>query len=184
MQLIEVENFEMRITEEFFLAKPLRQLYNKYYEKDNEKFMEYISVIYHYTDPRSSYSYIIDDDERLQEIVIQEGLSKGFKLTKELQECIECYKTHVITLSYRLLQSTKIAIDKLSNYLEKIDFNEKDNNGKPVYTISTLTQAIRQIPQLSKDLLEAEKIITKEIEETGRVRGTAEKSFFDDGIKF
>jgi hypothetical protein len=33
-------------------------------------------------------------------------------------------------------------------------------------------------------LLEAEKIITKEIEETGRVRGTTEKSFFDDGIKF
>ena len=31
--------------------------------------MEYLSVIYHYADPRSSYSYVIDDDERLQEIV-------------------------------------------------------------------------------------------------------------------
>lgn len=184
MHLIEVENFEMRITEEFFLAKPLRELYNKYYEKDNERFMEYLSVIYHYADPRSSYSYIINDDERLQEVIIQEGLSKNFKITKELQECIDCYKTHVITLSYRLLQSTKKAIDKLSDYLEHIDFNEKDNNGKPVYTISSITQAIKQIPQLSKDLVEAEKIITKEIEETGRVRGTTEKSFFDDGIKF
>ena len=91
----------------------------------------------------------------------------------------------MITLSYKLLQSTKIAIDKLSNYLEKIDFNEKDNNGKPVYTISTLTQAIRQIPQLSKDLLEAEKIVTKEIEETGRARGGNEnKAVFEDGISF
>lgn len=185
MHLIEVENFEMRITEEFFLAKPLRELYNKYYQKDNDKFMEYLSVIYHYADPRSSYSYIIDDNERLQEIVVQEGLSKGFKLTKELQECIECYKTHVITLSYRLLQSTKIAIDKLSNYLEKIDFDERDDKGKAVYTISSITQAIRQIPQLSKDLLEAEKIITKEIEENGRARGGNEnKAVFEDGINF
>ena len=78
-----------------------------------------------------------------------------------------------------------IAIDKLSNYLEKIDFDERDDKGKAVYTISSITQAIRQIPQLSKDLLEAEKIITKEIEENGRARGGNEnKAVFEDGINF
>ena len=108
MHLIEVENFEMRITEEFFLAKPLRELYNKYYQKDNEKFMEYLSVIYHYADPRSSYSYIIDDDERLQEIIVQEGLSKGFKLTKELNEMLK--------EATKIIGTTETSIIKIALY--------------------------------------------------------------------
>lgn len=152
MHLIEFENYEIRPAEEFFLVKPLRDLYVKYHDSDWDKFMQYVSLIYHYADPRSSYSYIVDDGERLSEIIAQEDLGKNFKLTKELKECIEIYKKHVITLSYKLLQSSKTAVDKLSKYLEKIDLNERDNNGKPVYTVSTITQAIRQVPQLARDL--------------------------------
>lgn len=184
MHLIEFENYEIRPTEEMFMIKPFRDLYMKYYEKDWDKFMQYISFIYHYVDPRSSYSYIIEDEERFDEIVEQEGLPKNFKITKEIGECIECYKKRVVTLSYKLLQSTKIAIDKLSKYLENIDFDERDYKGKAVYTISSITQAIRQIPQLAKDLSDAERTVAKEIEESGRAKGTQDKSFFDDGISF
>lgn len=144
--------------------------------------MQLVSFIYHYADPRSSYAYIVDDDERFEEIVRQEGLPDKFKITKELQECIDSYKLRVITLSYKLLQSTRIAIDKLSDFLQSIDFAERDEKGKAVYTISSITQAIRQIPQLSKDLIEAEKVISKEIAESGRAKGSQEKTFFDDGI--
>lgn len=183
MHLIEFENYEVRPTEEFFMIKPLRDLYTKYHEKDWEKFMQYVSFIYHYADPRSTYAYIVDDDERFNEIVQQEDLPKNFKITKEIQECIDHYKLRVITLSYKLLQSTRVAIDKLSDFLRNIDFDERDDKGKAVYTISSITQAIRQIPQLSKDLIEAEKIITKEIEEGGKARGGNErKHLFEDGI--
>lgn len=76
-----------------------------------------MSFIYHYADPRSTYAYIVDDDERLEEIIKQEGLSEKFKITKEIQECIDTYKKRIVTLSYKLLQSTRIAVDKLSDYL-------------------------------------------------------------------
>ena len=145
--------------------------------------MQMASVIYFYADPRSSYSYIIDDQERLNEIIIQEGLPSNFTLSPKLLEAIECYKKHVITSSYKLLQSTKVAINKLSDFLENVDLNEKDEKGRIVYTISSITQAIKQIPQLSKDLLEAERIVTKEIEEAGRARGGSEtKTIFEDGF--
>ena len=183
MHLIEFENYEIRPTEEFFMIKPLRDLYTKYYEKNWEKFMQYISFIYHYVDPRSTYAYIVDDKERFDEIVKQEGFSDKFKITDEIQECIDVYKKRIVTLSYKLLQSTRIAVDKLSKYLEDIDYSERDDKKKPVYTISSVTQAIKQIPQLAKDLIETERIVTKEIEESGRVRGGYEKSLFDDGIK-
>ena len=80
MHLIEFENYEVRPTEEFFLIKPLRDLHSKY--KDNyEKFMQLVSFIYHYSDPRSSYAYIVDDDDRFEEIIRQEGLPSNFKIT-------------------------------------------------------------------------------------------------------
>lgn len=183
MHIINFDNFQITLTEEAMLIKPIRDLWNADKSRNKEKFLQMASVIYFYADPRSSYSYIIDDQERLNEIIIQEGLPSNFTLTPELQAAIDCYKKHVITSSYKLLQSTKVAINKLSDFLENIDLTERDDKGRIVYTISSITQAIRQIPQLSKDLLEAERIVTKEIEETGRARGGSEsKTLFEDGF--
>ena len=139
MHILEYENYEVKPTEEFFMIKPLRDLYTKYYEKDWEKFMQYISVIYHYADPRSSYSYIVDDDDRLSEIILQEGLPKDFKITKELRECIDKYKLRVITTSYELLQSTRRAVHKLSKFLDDINLNERTEKGGAVYSLSSIT---------------------------------------------
>jgi uncharacterized protein YoxC len=119
----------------------------------------------------------------LQLIIEQEGLPKNFKLDKQLEAAIECYKTHIITTSSLLLESTKIAVEKVREFLKNVDLNEEDDKGKPKYTINSITTAIKQIPQLAKDLAEAEKAVAKEIEETGRARGGNEsKKAFEDGI--
>lgn len=58
-----------------------------------------------------------------------------------------------------------------------------DDKGKPLYTISSVTTAIKQIPQLAKDLMEAEKAVSKEISEQGRARGgNSNKTLMDDGV--
>jgi len=116
-------------------------------------------------------------------IIEQEGLPTDFKLTKELIEAIECYKSHTKTTSSLLLDSTKIAVEKVRQFLRDVDLNEVDDKGKPKYTINTITTAIKQIPQLAKDLTEAERAITKELEEVGRARGGNEsKKAFEDGV--
>ncbi len=92
------------------------------------------------------------------------------------------YKKHVITSSYLHLQDTRIAIDKVREFLRNVDLNATDDKGKPLYTINSITTAIKQIPTLAKDLQEAERIISKEIEEEGRARGGFTKKLFEDGI--
>lgn len=182
MHIIEYNNYEIKPTEEAFLIAPIRKLYNSDKTKTKEKFMQLMSVLYFYSDPRSSYNYIIDDNERLKEIIIQEGLPTTFKIDKTLQEAIDIYKKHTITSSYLLLQDTKIAIDKVREFLRNLDLTALDDKGKPLYTINSVTQAIKQIPQLSKDIIEAERVVTKEIEEQGRARGSKDKTLMDDGI--
>lgn len=183
MHIVKFDNFEISLTEEAFYIKPIRDLFNADKTKNKEKFLQQMSIIYFLVDPRSSYSYIIDDEERFNEIKIQEGLPKEFKIDKKLQDAIDTYKKHIITTSYLLLQDTKVAVDRVRQFLRNIDLNAVDDKGKPVYTINSVTTAIKQIPQLAKDLAEAEKMITKEIEEQGRARGGNEKkTLMDDGI--
>lgn len=182
MHLIEYDNYQIKPTEEALLIGPIRKLYNNDKSKGKSKFLQMMSIIYFYADPRSSYNYITDDEERLKEILIQEGLPKDFKIDKTLQEAIDIYKKHVITTSYLLLQDTRVAIDKLREFLRNINLTDTDDKGKPLYTISSVTQAIKQIPQLAKDIMEAERVVSKEIAEQGRARGGGDKTLMDDGV--
>ena len=184
MHIIEYNNYTIEPTQEAFLIKPIRDLFNKDKSKTKEKFLQQMSVLYFYADPRSTYNYIVDDEERLQAIIEQEGLPKDFKITEDLDKALQEYKKHTITTSYLLLQDTKIAVDKVRQFLREVDLTAVDDKGKPLYTINSITQAIKQIPQLSKDLLEAEKIVSKEIEEQGRARGGNNNTLFEDGISF
>ena len=48
--------------------------------------------------------------------------------------------------------------------------------------IKNIASTVSMIPKLVKDLSEAEKAVTKEIEEAGRARGGNAKKLMEDGI--
>ncbi len=181
MKLLEFKDYRLNISDEAFLVKPIRRLFNADRSVNKENFFKQMSYLYFMIDPRSDYSYIIDDDERAQAIIEQEGLESKFKPSKELLEAMEIYRKLTTTSSTMLLQDTRIAVDKVRQFLRDVDLNATDDKGRPIYTVSSVTTAIKQIPQLAKDLMETEKLVTKEIEEQGRARGGNEKKkLFED----
>lgn len=183
MHLVELVNYEVVPTQECFLIRPLRQLFNADKSKNKEKFMQQLSVVYFMADPRSSYNYITNLEDRLEMIKEQEGLDKSFKIDDKLSEAIECYKKHTMTTSTLLLEDARTAVDKVRQFLREVNLDEVDDKGKPKYTINSITSALKQIPQLAKDLQETEKTVTREIEEVGRARGGNErKKAFEDGL--
>ena len=95
---------------------------------------------------------------------------------------MDIYKKTTQTSSSLLLEDTRLAIDKLRQFLKDVDLNKCDDKGKPVYPVNTITSTIKQIPDLAKSLVEAEKAVNKEIIEEGRARGGNNKTLFDDGI--
>lgn len=185
MKLIRYENYTLDISEEAYLVGPIRKLYTQDKTKSKEVFFKQMSLLYFIYDPRSNYAYIANEKDRIKEVEAQEGIDKKSSKkywTKEFKEAIEVYKKLNITSSSKLLNSTRIAIDKLSNFLETVDLKDEDEKGKPKYAVNSITTAIKQIPQLAKDLAEAEKVLTKEIEEQSKARGNSEMSLFDAGI--
>ena len=97
-------------------------------------------------DPRSSYNYILNEDDRFKLVLEQEGLPADYKIDKKLQSAMDAYKEHTLTSSYLLLQDMKIAIEKVREFLRDVDLTLLDDKGKPVYTINSVTAAIKQIP--------------------------------------
>lgn len=183
MKLINFKNYQIEIADEALLVKPIRDLYNKDNSSNKEDFITQCSIIFFMADPRSSYNYIVDERERFEEIKKQEGLSKSYKITKDLQAAIDAYKKSVHTTSSLLLEDAKMAVDKVRKFLREVDLTLTDDKGKPVYTINTITSALKMIPQLAKDITETERLVTKELEEASRMRGGEKgKSLFEEGF--
>lgn len=182
MKLIKFENYTLNISDEAYLIRPIRKLFNKDRTVNKEKFFQQMSILYFMVDPCSTYMYIIDEKERFKEILKQEGLPGDYKISDELQEAMDIYKKHCETSSTLLLNDTRIMIDNLRKYLRGLDFEEKDDKGRPIYPINQVTSAIDKIPELVEKLSKAEKTIQKELQEEGKVRGGAEKGIFEDGI--
>jgi hypothetical protein len=182
MHILEFENYEVRPTEEAFMIRPIRKLYNSDRSKGKEKFLQMMAVLYFLTDPRSTYNYILDDEDRLKAIIEQEGLPSNFKIDGDLQEAIECYQKHCITTSSLLLQDTKIVIDKMRQTLKGIDFTEMEEKDK-VNAVKTVASITAMLPKIIKDVNEAEKAVNSDLEEVGRARGGNEsKSLLEDNI--
>lgn len=181
MKLVRIVNYKLEIEEELLLLKPFKELYKADKSKEKSKFFDFLTIVYYTYDPRSDYNYITNEEERLKEVCVSNGLDVPKFNQKEL-DCIELYKQLTTTISSALLKSTRVAIGKVQEFLENLDMYATDDKGKPLYGINTVTSAIKQIPSLVKEVLEAEKVVAKEIEESGRARGGNNKKLFEDGI--
>ena len=181
MKLIKYENYQVLPTEELFLLKAFRSIFNKDKTKNKEHFMEVLSVVYFVYDPRSTYADIFDENERLEAVLEQEGLSGSFKITPEIRDAIEVYKQVTTTTSQKLLDSMRKSIAKIGEFLETVNLKEVDDKGKAVYNVAQIVQATDKIPQLAKKLIETEKIVNAEITEQGRMRGGEEQAHVFEG---
>lgn len=181
MKLVRIVNYKLEVEDELLLLKPFKELYKSDKSKEKSKFFDFLTIVYYTYDPRSDYNYITNEEERLKEVCISNGLETP-KFTQKELDCIELYKQLTTTISSALLKSTRVAIGKVQEFLENLDMYATDDKGKPLYGINTVTSAIKQIPSLVKEVLEAEKVVAKEIEEAGRARGGNNKKLFEDGI--
>lgn len=180
MKLIQVENYELKVADEALLVRPIRRLFNMDRSKGKEAFYRQMSVLYFVYSPTSNYSYIIDEKERLSEVLAQEGI-KDFHNTAEFKEAVEVYKKLTKTSSSELLNDVKVAVDKVREVLKEVDFSALDEKDK-VNALKTVTSVVSMIPKLVKDLSEAEKAVTKEMEEQSNARGSQELTIFDNDI--
>ena len=181
MKLIKIENFSLQVADEALLIKPIRKLYNQDRSASKEQFYRQMSYLYFMVDPRSTYSYILNEEERAKEIIAQEGLDKDFKPSPLLQEAMEVYKKHTVTPSQELLNAALRAAHTVSEFLMKPDILEQeDDKGKPKYQVSSITAALKNVEGIVSSLQNLQRKVESELTEQSKARGSQELTIFDE----
>lgn len=181
IKLFRYEGFRVTVSEEALTLKPFKEIWDRDKSKSKETALSELALIYFFSDPRSDYQIYYDKDERLSHIIEDLGLNSKWKPDKKVKTAIEFYESFK-SVSALLLEDTRMLVDKLRKYLREIDFNEKDDKGKPIYPANMLTSTVKQIPDLIRTLEEAERVLNSEAIESSKMKGNKEKSILDDGI--
>ena len=179
MKLLKYEGYNLTFEPEILTLKVFKRLFMRDKTKDKSRFLQELGYIYFMLDPRSDYMYITDNEERSKAIIEGEGLPDTWKVDSSLQDAMDYYKSFRPT-SALLLEDTRIAVDKLREALRSINLTDVDDKGRPIYTLNTIVSTIKQVPSLVKDLDDAERAIAKEIVQNDKIRGSAEKSMYED----
>lgn len=181
MKLIKYEDFQIKLSDEAFLVRPIRRLFNADRSERKEQFWRQMSFMYFMVNPASSYSYILDMDERAAEIIRQEGLPEDFRPSEMLREAMETYRKMTITPSQNLLDASLVAANTVSKKLRDPNIlNEVDDKGKPKHTISEITRSLRDVEGIVASLQHLQKKVEQELEEQGgKARGTQELTVGD-----
>lgn len=177
MKLIKVENYQLSVSDEALLVKPIRKLWNQDRSEKKERFYQQMAVLYYVYSPSSNYTYIIDEQERMKEVLEQEGI-QDFKPTPEFKEAVEIYKKLNQTPESLLLEDTYVFIDKSRKELRDIDYEGLDPKDK-INTMKTGMSIVALIPKLMVDLSKAKQAVDKELEDQGKARGQQELTVGD-----
>lgn len=184
MKLLKYENYQVTPSEELFLVKAFRVLYEKDTSETKDTFMDQLSFIFFVYDPRSSYADIFDESERIDRVIVEEGLSKKFRNpSKELTKAIERYKELTVTTSQKLLDSMRKAVARLGEFMENFNPYDAEDGLKQAQAAKQLSAIANDVPVLAKKLMETEKLVESEITEVTRIRGGQETAHaYEDGI--
>jgi len=171
----------VKLADEAFLVRPIRRLFHLDRSERKEQFWRQMSYLYFVVSPASSYSYILDPEERAKAVIEQEGLPADFKPSELLIEAMQIYRKLTITPSQKLLESSLVAADTVSKFLSDPTILEKtDDKGRPLYQISSVTAALKNVEGIVSSLQTLQKKVEQELQEDeGKARGTQELTIGD-----
>lgn len=185
MKLFKLKDWVLTVDDSAWALLPFKKILKRDKSRTKEMALKEMLFVYYYTDIKSDYLIISNDEEREIEIIKDIGLPEDWKLDAVMQEAIDFYNERSLTVISKLFKNTLKAANDISEYLTKTDvlLNERDDKGKPVNDIGKLTMAITKVKGIMQDLKAAEKEVIKEQEELeGRKKGSREMGMFEYGL--
>lgn len=181
MNLFEIVNNVVTFSPQALLITPFKKIWDADKSKDKANATLTLAFIYYMADERSDFMHILDTDDRIAEIKQFLDMPKSFTgKTKEITRAIHYYEKLSETTSTRLLQSTRLVLQKISEFLDNINMDERDpRTNKPVHDIGKITSSVEKIPKLVKAINQIEEEVIKE-KELKAQNGNKTNAMFED----
>lgn len=183
MKLFDLFNNQVVISEEAYLLKPFKVIWDRDKSKNKDKALAELGFIYFMEDFKSDFSDIVDESEREAEVKESIGLDPSWKEDKVIAAAREFYRKRSEEITpLLLLKDSKIVIDKMREYFREVDFLALDDKGRPVYDIDKLARVIERSGNILENLNKLETMIKKEVQSKKDRVGSKQKAIMEDGI--
>jgi hypothetical protein len=187
MKLFEMVDYNLVVQDEVWGLIPFKKILKKDKSRNKETAMKEMLFIYYYSDIRSDYMYIPDDNIRKTEIKKDVGLPADWEIDETVKEAIAFYESKSVSPIAKLYKSSLKASDDISKYLSKTGelLDERTANGSTVTTLAVITSSLKSVPIIMKDLKAAYKeVLSEQKEMEGRTKGSRTMSVFEDGLDY
>ena len=167
-------------TPEILLIKEFKKLYTEDKSKDKNllfKQLTYIVLAISWDSPYSQYS----ETERHNEALNDSGLTeKEFNNPDFRAACRKFQELQNSSESIKMLNAARSAADQFVDYFENIvDLNERDANGKPIFTAEKVMKEMTMINKVHQELMDLEARVKKEMSEQSQIRAGAVEGYMD-----
>jgi hypothetical protein len=178
-KIFDIVNGEVIITAEALAIPAFKTIWDNDKSKSKGKATDEIKYVAFLCDHfKSPYR---DFPEYEKEAIIIKDVFKDaeWKPGKEVKAACEKYTEMTDTAILRLLRASRSAVDKLAEYLETVDFNKLDMNGKP-YSARDVVFNLGNIGNLVKSLNVLETAAKREQIDITKIQGGTEIGYFED----
>lgn len=185
MIVFEIKDWELHIDPIAWGYKPFEAILKRDKTKGKQIALKEMQFIYNFADIKSDFMYLTDEEERAKEIRDDVGLPEKWKMDATMQVAVDFYKERSVTITGELYAAALCSASDVSDYLKetKALLKERDDKGKPVNSLSSITTALKQVPIIMKDLKSAYTELIKEKEIAGsKSSGSKQHGFFEDGL--
>lgn len=184
MNLFEIIQNNVTFSPQALMIVPFKEIWDRDESKEKSQANLELAFIYYMADERSDFMHLLDIDERIEEIKNFIGLPESFSgKDKVVTRAIHYYEKASETTSTKLLKSTRLVLQKISEFLDNIDMNERDQrSNKPIHDIGKITASVEKIPKLIKAINQIEKEVINERELKAQSGNRSQAMFEDMGI--
>lgn len=159
--------------------------YNKgpddYDGRRRERAFKEFTYVYLMYDYASTYAELDEKDRHIYSLR-SARLPQDYVISKEMKALIEMYKKEQAktSLSLSLLIKVRESAHKLGGYFDKVDFEEKDEQGKLVYDIRQYMNTVKELGNVLEGLHKLEQQVKSELNADTRLYGGSKKGIRED----
>lgn len=168
-------NKQLEINEpEIFLVREFKALL----ERDKERAFKELTYIFLALDYKSIYSQYTEY-ERHEEALSDSGITEEMFNDPLFREACRKYRSlQDSNKSIKLLNAARNAADQFVDYFETIiDLNERDQNGKPVFSAEKVMKEMAQLSKVHEQLVALEAQVKQELEVQSGTRANVDEGF-------
>ncbi|QDP46367.1 MAG: hypothetical protein GOVbin1709_29 [Prokaryotic dsDNA virus sp.] len=180
MDLFDLRDFKVTISPKALIVPEFKALWDRDESKNKSTALSELAYVYYLSDFKSPYLLSLDISVVKHTVAKDFMKDENYKPDDLVEEAIKKYKSLQETPSMRLLNSSLVTVSKLTDYLESVDLDERDDKNKPIYKPSDITNSLKSIGGIVESLTKVRDQVEKEITQAGALRGQRKKGNRED----